>query len=92
MSDDYSDHPISIGEIRASKSSNAADWSAREMLVSALRDIDRGEYVADQAVLIVTSRDPDNITRFHRYYAVRSTLDAIGIISSLEFETHKDHG
>jgi len=37
---DYHDFPRTIGEIRADKSWNAADWSPRDVLINVLRDID----------------------------------------------------
>ena len=40
---DYKDHPPSVSELRADKSDDASDWTPRDALITALRDIDSGE-------------------------------------------------
>ena len=51
MADDYSDHPVSLAEIKAEKEHNGSLWSPRDALISLLRDIDSGK--ANPAGLIV---------------------------------------
>lgn len=52
MNDDFSDHPKTIGEIRSDKSQRARDWSVKDALISALREIDKGELPANVCVLV----------------------------------------
>lgn len=40
---DYTDTPVSIGELRTERSANARDWTPRELLISLLREIDSGQ-------------------------------------------------
>jgi len=43
MTDDFSDAPMSIGEIRAAKSNLIRDLTPRDALIDLLRDIDAGK-------------------------------------------------
>ena len=43
--------PQTVGEIRSDKSKSARDWTPRDVLVSLLREIDRGEVVPTDLVL-----------------------------------------
>jgi hypothetical protein len=50
--ENFKDHPQSVADYKSDKSHNAADWSARDMLISALRDIDNGTVVMEAAILV----------------------------------------
>lgn len=57
MSDEsFKDAPVSIGEVRAEQSGFGSDWTPREALVAALRDLD-AEKIAPDA-LIIGYREP----------------------------------
>ena len=43
----FADHPLTIGEIRASKEQTGAAWSPRDVLIELLRMIDRGDVAPD---------------------------------------------
>ena len=62
MTDDFSRHPRTIGEIRSDKSENAKDWSVRDALIATLRAIDSGEIKAHKIVMImqIDSNKPDD--------------------------------
>lgn len=47
----FADHPKSITEARASRSSDAADWTPRDALILLLREIDSGSAVVDSCVI-----------------------------------------
>lgn len=49
--ENFADAPISLGELRSDRSDDAADWTPRDVLVSLLRTIDKGEI--DPETLIV---------------------------------------
>lgn len=52
MTDDFSKAPLTITELRAKRSGNAEDWTPRDALVHVLRQIDSGELVADDVIVI----------------------------------------
>lgn len=47
MDDNFADAPISITEARSERDRDAAKWTARDVLISMLREIDRGELTVD---------------------------------------------
>ena len=51
MTDNFSDHPLSVSELKASKDHQAQTWTPRDVLISLLREIDSGEVSPD--VLVV---------------------------------------
>ena len=51
----FADHPSTIGELRSDRSGSAHDWTPRDALVAALREIDSGRWCPD--VLIVGCGD-----------------------------------
>lgn len=66
--DDFSDAPLSLAEVRADRERKASLWSPREALISALRDLDKGELKAGALIVCVQVRDsPDTVNT--RYYA-----------------------
>lgn len=83
VSDDYGDfskHPTSVGEYRATRSEQGADlWSPREALIACLRALDRGEIEPDQIAIIVTEDDGEGSTSFHYFQRCKSTFELIGL-------------
>lgn len=53
MTEDFSNHPPTIGDIRSDKSGNAKDWSVRDALIATLREIDRGEINPKKIVMVM---------------------------------------
>ncbi len=53
MSGEFTDSPHTISELRAARSMNPRDWSARDVLVSMLRSIDSGEMEEPEHIIIV---------------------------------------
>jgi hypothetical protein len=43
--------PVTIGELKARRSGNAADWSPRDCLVDMIRAIDAGELKSDGLIV-----------------------------------------
>jgi hypothetical protein len=43
MSEDYSNYPKSITELKSDKTQQANDWTPRDVLIDMLRKIDNGE-------------------------------------------------
>ena len=55
MSDDFSNHPPTVSELKSNKTGSAKDWTPRDALIAALRDLDSGEI--DPETLIVAYHD-----------------------------------
>lgn len=53
MTEDFSNHPRTMGDIRSEKSGNAKDWSVRDALIKTLSEIDSGEIVAHKIVMVI---------------------------------------
>jgi len=53
MTEDFSSHPPTIGDIRSDKTQNAKDWSVRDALIKTLREIDSGKMVAHKIVMVI---------------------------------------
>lgn len=65
MTDDFSAHPPSITEIKASRSQSCAAWTPRDALIDLLRRIDAGE--ANLDALVIAYRETNDAglrTRF----------------------------
>jgi hypothetical protein len=43
MTEDYSNYPKSVSELKSDRTENASDWTPRDVLLCALRAIDSGE-------------------------------------------------
>lgn len=95
MSNEYSDfsqHPTSVNEHRASKTKGGAGlWTAREALVSCLRAIDRGEIEPDQIAIIVTEVEGDQ-TNMHYWQRCDSTMALLGLYATASADTLKRGG
>jgi len=75
----FAGQPQTIGELRAERSSSAADWSPRDVLVSMLRDIDSGKLKVSD--LVIAYRVPVE-NRGHKTWvdcAVKDPMVALGL-------------
>lgn len=52
MTDDFSKYPPSVAEIRSDRTNAAKDWSPRDALIRALRDLDAGTIKPDAIVIM----------------------------------------
>lgn len=77
---DYSNHPPSITEIKSDKTSNGADWTVRDALISALRDLDRGEISPDCCVLIFGKKHNDGSVRTSFYQKSQNRYELRGLV------------
>ena len=60
--DDYKDYPPSITEIKSDKTQNGKDWTPRDALIAALRDVDSGILKAEYCILIFGEIDEEDCT------------------------------
>jgi hypothetical protein len=74
--DNFANHPKSITEIKGEKSFDAKDWTPRDALINALRDIDSGEL--DAQALIVCVQKCDEGMQY--YNSTPSVVTALGIL------------
>lgn len=58
--EDFSEAPVSIGEVRSDRSNLAKDWTPREALVSMLRDIDSGKRNPEELMIITIEPDGES--------------------------------
>lgn len=72
MSDEYSNHPPSITEIKAERSSKSEDWTPRDALIKTLRDIDNGVRKPDSLIVMMIEQEPDDMVV--PYYSAAGTL------------------
>lgn len=80
MTDDFSKYPKSIGEIRSDQTRHAKDWTPREALINALRDIDSGEIDPKCLVILHSTEIEPGITRTGFYACSPDPLMTFGCI------------
>jgi len=83
--EDFTSHPVTVGELRSEESNSAKDWTVRDMLIFMLRDIDSGGDFAHatRAVLIVAKVDDDGNTRAENFVAgTKNSFETMGLVSN----------
>lgn len=58
--DDFKDYPLSVAEIRSDKSWSASDWNPRDVLISCLREIDKGKIDPISLVVCFSTGDKND--------------------------------
>lgn len=77
--DDFSNHPVSIAELKAARNKDGALWKPRDALISALREIDSGEIDPSDLILLWRAKDrPDEI---RLYNSTSDTMIASGMVA-----------
>lgn len=82
MSDDYSEHPVSLAEVRANRSDRAKDWAPRDALIETLRLIDSGQRNVESLVLVQLVRLPDGGTVTGVLSANADAITATGLLAT----------
>ena len=66
MTEDFKDHPQTMGELRSDKTRNALDWKPRDALIWLLREIDGGKIDIHHVIIswieIVEPTEGENLT------------------------------
>ncbi len=78
---DYKDHPPSVTELRSEKTNDAADWTPRDVLITALRDIDSGEQEPTCLVVIMGMIDKSAIVMPLSYVSSPNKFVTAGLLS-----------
>ena len=77
----YKDHPPSVGELRADKTEDAADWAPRDALISALRHIDSGEQEPTCLVVIMGNIKDSATSPVKSYVSSPNKFVTAGLLS-----------
>ncbi len=56
MTENFKDHPLSIGEIKAEKHDDVSLQTARDCLIGALREIDSGKLTVESVVIVMEGK------------------------------------
>ena len=78
---DYKNHPPSISELRSEKTNDAADWTPRDVLIAALRDIDSGKQEPSCLVVIMGMIDESSIVMPLSYVSSPNKFVTAGLLS-----------
>jgi hypothetical protein len=83
--DDYSGYPRTINELKSDRTHAAKDWTPRDLLISALRDIDSGQLGIDKAsrcILLIGHVDETGSTQVEiRRAGTASAWESMGILA-----------
>lgn len=84
MTEDFSNYPKSITEIKGDKTGDASDWTPRDAIIDVLREIDRDKLTVDCAVICYRVRKPDGHTSTRFRNASPDIHTAFGILKLTE--------
>jgi hypothetical protein len=91
MSEDFSDYPKSVAEIRADQSEHAHDWTPRDVLIELLRAIDKKE-IKPTALVVCYQQHPTKPGRTRVGYRVSApdTVVTLGLLARISHEIQID--
>ena len=81
--DDFKDHPISISERQALKTEDPRKWSARDVLISVLRDIDSGKVNPKALVVGFYEELPDGKVSTNIFQKSDNVVELSGLIARM---------
>ena len=86
LPDNFKDYPVSLQEAKAHNASRSDEWTPRDMLIAALRDIDAGKLDPKEAFLIMATGDtPDDFTHTWRASSGSNIHVGVGLIMTALF-------
>lgn len=85
MDEDYSNHPVGIGELRAHREGNTS-WTPREALIACLREIDSGVIAPNKLIVMCATETPE-ITKLDKFYSGVTTLELYGLFELAKLDT-----
>ena len=80
MTDDFSNYPESLNEVRANADESAEEWTPRDVLVSILRDIDSGMAV-DKLIVVYTRPEEEHEPVYYRVSA-KALSSCLGMLET----------
>lgn len=91
MTEDFTNYPKSLNEIKSDKTGSARDWTPREAIVAMLRRIDSGELTdVETAVVIVRCKTDDGLGKTSYSSASPSFHDSLGALELAKFFMWRD--
>lgn len=88
---DYRDEPVSVTEYRAIKSADAADWTPRDVLVSVLRDLDKGIVKIEDVVVGFRGKRGDIGGVFYSC-SCKTALEGLGLMEIVKLYMWRNTG
>lgn len=85
MNDDFKNVPESIAEIRANKAERASLWTPRDALISALREIDRGNINPFVCFVALGNSAEDSSTYTRFFVAGKNNYEISGVVTRALF-------
>ena len=82
---DFSNEPLSVAEIRATKINDCSKWTPRDVLVSTLRALDAGEINPDMLIIVYKQEFAEDRTKVS---SVVSSPNFIAAVGALELARH----
>ncbi len=77
----YKEHPPSVTELRSDKTNDAADWTPRDVLITALRDIDSGNQEPTCLIVIMGMIDESRVVMPMSYVSSPNKFVTAGLLS-----------
>ena len=84
--ENFADHPLTIGEIRAEREKSGAAWSPRDVLIELLRMIDRGDVAPDVLFVAYSQEMEPGARRTSFSCAGKDPSLTLGCIERAKFE------
>lgn len=91
MTEDFSNHPMSLAEVKAEREYSSRAWTARDVLIAMLRDIDSGELKVDAccvAFSVVDDKGEHERTGFRASY--RDVPFMLGVLTRVQYQLNQD--
>lgn len=91
MTEDFSEHPMSLGEVKAERLQSSGEWTARDVLIATLRDIDSGELKLGACCVTYAILDEDSNhvrTGYRASYHGLPTM--LGLLDRTQFLMNQD--
>lgn len=81
--DDFSNYPRSVAEVRSDKTMRADQWSVRDALIAALRDLDSGK-ISPDAVIVAWGKVGDGDITINWYLASPNPFMSLGLMDRVK--------
>lgn len=80
MSEDFSNHPVSLTEARAERDCDMSAWKPRDVLIHLLRQIDAGEVNVETLVIAYRHKDRNGDYFTSNLKCAESMPNVIGVL------------
>lgn len=91
--DTYANMPQSIAEARSDKTGRSKDWTPRDALIALLREIDAGNIVMEQVIIVFATKVDDELQKTCSRSAGKfTTYECMGLLHDAAWRMHNDGG